>query len=88
MPLPVRSRQAAATRRRMASHEAVRMRAVKNRRAKTNGEYFREGRINRYARNDKDTSAVGEPPTSGGEQVIATDQAAPNGDNSVRPTGG
>jgi hypothetical protein len=72
----------------MASHEAVRMRAVKNRRAKTNGEYFREGRINRYARNDRNTPAVSEPPESGGGQLIATDQAAPNGNNSVAPDGG
>lgn len=39
----------------------------------------------RYSRNDEDTSAVGKPPTSGGEQIIATDQAAPNGGNSGIP---
>jgi hypothetical protein len=41
--------------------------------------------MTRYSRNDEDTSAVGEPPTSGGEQIIATDQAAPNGNNSGIP---
>lgn len=31
------------------------------------------------------TSAVGKPPASGGEQILATGQAAPNGEHSVAP---
>ena len=39
----------------------------------------------RCARKNMNTSAVGKPPASGSELILATGQAAPNGENSVTP---
>jgi len=49
---------------------------------------YRVGRTNSpNVRKDRNTAAVFEPPASGSKQIIATRQAAKNGDNPATPDG-